>query len=180
MLLGEKLKMPFNLSFVILGSQIMRPKVRSTYRSAKKHYESMPDLFSDVVAIDTNGRMECLQRSLCEPQRDMHDNFDLLYNGGTMEHVVNQKEGWRNCHYLLREGGIAVHVSPLSGGWPRHGRYHYTPEFFDELIRLNKYKIRSMPQVVKHNKGDAIYLSFQKMKTGVFYWKGCEDYIEEV
>ena len=140
----------------------------------------MNDLFSDVVSIDINGRMESMKRDLSEPQKDMHDSFDLLFNGGTIEHVENQKEGWRNCHYMLRPGGIAVHVCPLSGGWPEHSKYLYTPDFFDELIKVNKYLIRSMPTVVQHNKGDALYLSFQKLKTGVFYWKGCEDYIEEV
>jgi SAM-dependent methyltransferase len=171
---------PLNLSMVILGSQIMRPKVRQQFKSAKRHYESMSDIFSDVVCIDTNGKMECLKKDLNEPLKEMHGSFDVLFNGGTMEHVTKQLDGWRNCHYLLREDGIFIHVSPLVGGWPKHGKYLYKESFFVELIKANKYKPLIMPQIISHPKGDAVYLSFQKTRKGVFYFKQAEPHIVKV
>jgi SAM-dependent methyltransferase len=165
------------VDMVILGSQIMRPEVRVKRKGAKQHYESMPSLFNSVICIDINGKRECYDYDLSEPRYDWHDSFDLLYNGGTLEHVSNQQAAWLNAHYLLRAGGIAVHVCPLVGGWLGHSDYLYKHSFFAELIAANKYKSIVMPQVVKHAKGEAVYLAFQKVSQTAFYWSQTEPFV---
>jgi len=169
--MARLLNPPINM--VLLGSQRMRPTVKVKHRSARKHYMTIPSLFRQVICIDINGKDSCYDQDLSVRLRDwaMDEWFDLLYNGGTLEHVENQREAWRNAHYLLRPGGVAVHVCPLVGGWRKHSDYLYMRSFFDELVAANNYKMAIMPQVVQHPKGEALYIAFRKEKKSIFHWK---------
>lgn len=165
------------ISMVLLGNQRMRPGIKVKHRSARSHYKSMPSLFSNVICIDINGKDNCHNQDLSVRQRGMDSWFELVYNGGTLEHVNNQREAWRNAHYLLRPGGVAVHVCPLVGGWPGHSDYLYAHSFFSNLVAANDYKMAIMPQVVKHPRGEALYFAFRKERKSVFHWKQAAPFV---
>lgn len=165
----------FLLSFILIGNQYMRPKVREEHRLAHRHYKGIKDVFGHVVAVDNNGAADdVLTKDMGVEQKDLFGTFDLLFNGGTLEHVENQREAWRNCHYFLKEGGIAIHVCPLKDGWSGHSYFLYTENFFEELIKANKYEVTIEPKIVMHKIGQAIYIAFRKAKAGAFQWKPCE------
>lgn len=167
------------MSFVILGKQIMRKIPGCTFRLAQKYYESLTDTFDFVACVDIESDSEHVtEMDLNAEQKKFFGAFELLYNGGTMEHVDNQQQGWRNSHYFLREGGIAVHVCPLVNGWKKHGRYLYTPEFFDELISRNKYEV-IYREIWTHPRGKAMYIAFRKTVSNPFTWKPCEPHVVE-
>jgi hypothetical protein len=53
--------------------------------------------------------------------------FQLVVDGGTLEHVFDVAAALRNIVSLLEVGGIVVHVSPLSG-WENHGFFTIQPK----------------------------------------------------
>lgn len=55
--------------------------------------------------------------------------FGLVLDGGTLEHVFEVGTGLRNVAGLVAPGGLAFHVSPLSG-WENHGFYSLSPKLF--------------------------------------------------
>jgi len=58
-------------------------------------------------------------------------------------------------------------------------RPFYYPEFFRQLIEVNKYKVVIESEIAKHKSGDAIYFAIRKEKERVFYWKQVEEYVEK-
>jgi hypothetical protein len=69
---------------------------------------------------------------------ELRGNFDLIVNGGTTEHVVNQENAFRVIHDLARIGAVMYHDVPvcLFG----HGLINYSPKFFLQLFRQNDYE----------------------------------------
>ncbi|MCF2872126.1 class I SAM-dependent methyltransferase [Octadecabacter sp. G9-8] len=59
--------------------------------------------------------------------KELHNQFDFIFDGGTLEHVFNVPVALENVFKMLRKGGIFVGVNPLNG-WPGHGIYQFSPE----------------------------------------------------
>lgn len=66
--------------------------------------------------------------------------FDLIYDGGTAEHVFHFPQLLKNIHLLLKEGGVIIHVSP-SHNHVDHGFYMFSPQLFTEYYHANRYSI---------------------------------------
>ena len=66
--------------------------------------------------------------------------FDVVFNFGTTEHIIDQVNSYRVMHDALKVGGVAVHQVP-SIGWLGHGYFSYQPRFFDDLARANGYRL---------------------------------------
>lgn len=74
------------------------------------------------------------------PGPKLIDQFDLVTNFGTTEHVFNQIEAFKTMHLLLKPGGISFHDLPFCG-FIRHGLFRYDPLFFSSLIKSNDYQL---------------------------------------
>jgi len=169
------------VNLLLIGRQLMRKKVRKDFRLAQRHYASMTMLFKSVFCIDLiNGKPTdgeyFLRLDLGEEQKNLWRQYELIFNGGTAEYVENQREFWRNAHYFLATGGIAIHVCPIGKEWKNHSPYLYSPEFFDLLISKNKYDLMKQ-KIVEHKKSSAIYVMFRKLNDNPFQWKGLDEYI---
>jgi hypothetical protein len=70
----------------------------------------------------------------------MHGYYDVVFNFGTTEHIVNQWNCFEVMHDALKVGGVIYHQLPASG-YLDHGYYCYTPLFFKELAEANDYAI---------------------------------------
>lgn len=66
--------------------------------------------------------------------------FDLVVDGGTIEHIFDIAASLRGIVSLLKPGGMALHVSPVSG-WENHGFYSINPKLLDRFYRANGFKI---------------------------------------
>jgi len=74
---------------------------------------------------------------LNEPiNRDWEGNYDLVWDGGTSEHVFNVPECLSNAVKLLKIGGRVVHYVPVSG-YIDHGFYQFSPTFFFDFYGCN-------------------------------------------
>jgi SAM-dependent methyltransferase len=66
--------------------------------------------------------------------------FDLIFDGGTMEHVFHVPNVMKNIFSLLKEGGIVIHSSP-SNNHVDHGFYQFSPTFFYDWYHKNQFEI---------------------------------------
>lgn len=59
--------------------------------------------------------------------------YDLVYDGGTLEHVFNLPQALLNAMSLVKTGGFFVSASPCDG-WLGHGFHQPQPELFFRLF----------------------------------------------
>lgn len=58
---------------------------------------------------------------------DLSERFDVIYDGGTCEHVFELPTAFRNIDKMLRPGGVLIGHSPCNN-WINHGFYQISPE----------------------------------------------------
>ena len=61
------------------------------------------------------------------------ESFDLVYDGGTLEHIYNFPQAVRNCMDMLRVSGFLVASNPANN-FLGHGFYQFSPELFYRLF----------------------------------------------
>jgi hypothetical protein len=71
---------------------------------------------------------------------DKRNRFDLVFNFGTTEHLINQLNAFEVMHDAMQIGGIAYHQLP-SIGWVDHGYFNYNGLFIDDLVKSNDYEL---------------------------------------
>jgi SAM-dependent methyltransferase len=64
-------------------------------------------------------------------------SFDLVIDGGTLEHIYNYPDALSHCLGLLRVGGHFVAITPASGQMG-HGFYQFSPELFFRLFSIER------------------------------------------
>tara|TARA_B100001093_G_C26857837_1_gene1028289 strand:+ start:3177 stop:4265 length:1089 start_codon:yes stop_codon:yes gene_type:complete len=72
-----------------------------------------------------------------------HNRFDVIYDGGTMEHCFNTFQVLQNMHAMLKEGGRVIHSSP-SNNHVDHGFYMFSPTLFADYYNANAWKVHSL------------------------------------
>jgi hypothetical protein len=61
--------------------------------------------------------------------KELHGQFDLVFDGGTLEHVFNFPTSIRNSMELVRVGGRFV-TATTGNNFCGHGFYQFSPELF--------------------------------------------------
>jgi SAM-dependent methyltransferase len=62
------------------------------------------------------------------PER-LKERFDVVYDGGTLEHVFNFPQALKNCMEMVRPGGQFI-THTTGNNWWGHGFYQFSPELF--------------------------------------------------
>jgi hypothetical protein len=130
---------------VYLGAQQTTSMVDGQERQAATAPASQPfweSLGFSYNAVEYGGHLGVTSLDL---NRDsvpfsLRSSYDLVVNGGTTEHVVNQDNAFRVIHDLTKVGGVMMHEVP-AGGMLTHGVVSYNPQFFWLLCRDNKYEV---------------------------------------
>lgn len=102
--------------------------------------------FSSYLAVDVNTERDAVAFDLnldIGKQYDFREQFDLVTNNGTGEHVFNQYMVFKNAHDLCRVGGYMIHVLPFYR-WVDHGFYSYHPNLFPCLSNQNQYQLQQL------------------------------------
>jgi SAM-dependent methyltransferase len=73
----------------------------------------------------------------------MHGRFDVIFNGGTLEHIFHVRAALANVHEMLRVGGRAIHIAPSSNTID-HGFYSISPTLFHDYYSANHYSILTL------------------------------------
>lgn len=61
----------------------------------------------------------------------LRDRYDLIYDGGTMEHCFNVGQVMLNMLMLAKVGGHIVHINPLN--YYNHGFFSFNPTFYHDF-----------------------------------------------
>jgi len=75
---------------------------------------------------------------------DLRERFDLVYDGGTLEHVFHFPTALQNTMEMVRVGGcLFIHTG--TNNYCGHGFYQFSPElFFRALSAPNGFKVERM------------------------------------
>lgn len=125
-------------------SELMAISERTGSALAESSADFMKSIgYGSYTCIDVNQRYGALQMDLNYLLADkykFHDEFDLVTNNGTGEHIFDQASVFRNIHALTRAGGVMLHVLPFHN-YINHGFYNVQPILFHDLAVANQYKI---------------------------------------
>jgi SAM-dependent methyltransferase len=85
----------------------------------------------EVVSVDRSDfESATVLHDLNEPfPETMRGSFDLVLDGGTLEHIFNYQAALKHSLELLRVGGHFITVTPANG-MMGHGFYQFSPELF--------------------------------------------------
>ena len=97
---------------------------------------------ASITAIDFGGSAIAKKLDLNQPI-DIGQRFDVVHNAGTLEHVFDIAQAFRNMHNLTRPGGVMIHHAPFVG-WVDHGFYALQPTLFWDLAEANGYHVAAM------------------------------------
>lgn len=76
------------------------------------------------------------------------ESFDVIVDGGTIEHVFNIPNALNNIFQMLRPGGRTIHLSP-SSNYIDHGFYMFSPTLFWDYYTVNNFRINKF-HLAKH------------------------------
>lgn len=68
-----------------------------------------------------------------------HRIADLIFDGGTLEHVFHLPNALKSIYLMLKNGGIIIHHNPTNG-YLDHGFYQICPTFYYDYYTANKYE----------------------------------------
>lgn len=124
-----------------LGNQTFKAREHGQFPSTKAFYESLG--FSRYLAIDINEEMDAVAMDLNSDLRTAYnftEQFDLVTNNGTGEHLFDQRAVFENVHNLCKVGGLMLHQLPAVG-WVSHGHYCIQPVLYLDLAGANAYQV---------------------------------------
>ena len=68
------------------------------------------------------------------------NRFDVIFDGGTIEHVFNVANTMSNIFAMLKTDGVVIHSTP-SNNYVEHGFYQFSPTFFYDYYSTNNFDI---------------------------------------
>lgn len=71
---------------------------------------------------------------------ELRSAYDIVLNGGTLEHVFHFVNGLTNTLEMVRVGGVFVHIGPLHN-YVDHGFYHFSPTLFFDYAAVNRWRV---------------------------------------
>jgi len=83
-------------------------------------------------------------------------NYDLIYDGGTMEHCFNVPMVLENTIKYLKKGGTVIHVNPMSGQ-VGHGFYQFSPTLYFDFYAANGFDNLKMEVYIQLSKKKYAY-----------------------
>lgn len=169
-LLKEASIRPFSGSLLTLGKQDVWFSYKTLCKMAQKHKVKLSNLnkieissnpyfaahnyitdlclfkalgFSELKSMDYSdyqGADIIFDLNSCEIPTALLGAFDVMLDGGTMEHVFHIPNVLNNIYKMLRVGGRIIHISPTSN-YVDHGFFSFSPTLFYDFYQTNKFKI---------------------------------------
>jgi hypothetical protein len=86
----------------------------------------------------------------------LRSGFDLVIDGGTLEHIFDYPSALRHCLELVSVGGHFITITPTNQ-WMGHGFYQFSPELFFRVFNAeNGFELRKIV-LFESTKADAAF-----------------------
>jgi len=85
------------------------------------------------IILDLNKKIE---------NKDYIKNYDLIYDGGTFEHIFNIGTALNNISILLNTNGVIFHSNPCNG-YIDHGFFQISPTLYFDYYLQNNFDVIS-------------------------------------
>lgn len=89
-------------------------------------------------AIDLGGVDERVHKFDLNQPVPLTQQYDIVCNFGTSEHVFNVYQVFKTIHERTKPGGLIFHGMPFQG-WIDHGFFNFQPTFMFDLSEANGY-----------------------------------------
>lgn len=66
--------------------------------------------------------------------------FDVIYDGGTIEHIFHLPNAFKSLIWMLKPGGRIIHLSPASNHL-EHSFYMFSPTLFSDFYKANRFEV---------------------------------------
>ncbi|HEY4259102.1 MAG TPA: hypothetical protein VGM98_03030 [Schlesneria sp.] len=136
-------------------SQIQRlatrygPQIEATALAREKYVD---DLFQSVLGASVVQSLDYSDFEGSELVHDMnnpidaahHEQFDVVIDGGSLEHIFNFPVAIANCMKLVKPGGT-LFVFTMANNHTGHGFYQFSPELFFRILQPeNGFEVRQI------------------------------------
>jgi SAM-dependent methyltransferase len=74
---------------------------------------------------------------------ELRGRFDVVFEGGTIQHVFHLPRVLQNVHHFLKPGGRVIHGMSPSNNHVDHGFYMYSPTLFYDFYSANRFEINT-------------------------------------
>lgn len=71
---------------------------------------------------------------------ELIEQFDFIYDGGTLEHVFDVSKAMDNISKMLKITGVVIHDVPTAN-WVNHGFYSFSPSLFIDYYKKYSFKM---------------------------------------
>jgi hypothetical protein len=131
---------PHDLKALAKRFQITDSKFYSYPNTCEQFFEKLG--FTKTQSLDHSGYegSSILWDLNEEVPVNLREEFDVIYDGGTLEHVFNFPISLANISRMLKTGGYAIHSSP-SSNHVDHGFYMFSPRALYEYYVANSWEI---------------------------------------
>jgi hypothetical protein len=118
------------------------------YNQWKPHVHTLDDItffkllgLDSVDSVDTNNyENPTFIHDFNFPVGEEHyQKYDIIYDGGSLEHIFNTPCALMNITKMLKVGGRVIHETPLHN-FIDHGFYQFCPGFFYDYYEANHFK----------------------------------------
>ncbi|MSU78404.1 MAG: class I SAM-dependent methyltransferase [Gemmataceae bacterium] len=126
-------------------------EVNSTNQYISDRYFSHSLGFSAIVSLDASGFENAdhiFDLNNPELPESLVGKFDVVFDGGTMEHIFHLPNVLNNIFRMLAAGGRVIHHA-VSCNHIDHGFYMFSPTFFWDYYSANEFDINSI-KLIRH------------------------------
>ncbi|MBD5781387.1 hypothetical protein IEN85_17940 [Pelagicoccus sp. NFK12] len=109
---------------------------------------------SSLDQSDFEGAEIVFDLNSSEFPEEHREGYDVVLNGGTLEHVFHLPNALSNIHQFLNTNGRIIHAFAPSSNYMEHGFYQFSCAFFLDYYAANGYSVDTL-QVLRHSLTDA-------------------------
>jgi hypothetical protein len=101
--------------------------------------------FAVVESLDVSDHEDAehvfdLNRPPADLPESLRSSFDVVLNGGTLEHVFHVVNAMRSSLAMLGDGGVFLHVAPMNN-YVDHGFYQISPTWLFDFATANHWEV---------------------------------------
>lgn len=101
--------------------------------------------FSDITTVRGGERIVDLNEPL---PSELIGRYDVVYDGGTLEHCFNVAQGFKNAALACKVGGYVININPMNVF--NHGFFNFSPTFYADFYSDNGFQIQDIVMMHGH------------------------------